>query len=53
MRGGAHDFLIKPIDFNDLTETLRKTAKAVDKLKAAEATYMKLVAISNELDVSA
>lgn len=53
MRGGAHDFVIKPIDFNDLTETLQKTAKAVYKLKAAEATNMKLVAISNELDVSA
>lgn len=53
MRGGAHDFVIKPIDFKDLTDTLQKTAKAVSKLKAAEATSQRLTAISNELDVSA
>lgn len=53
MRGGAHDFVIKPIDFKDLTETLRKTAKVVDGIKQAEATNQKLVAISDELDVSA
>ncbi len=53
MRGGAHDFVIKPIDFKDLTETLQKTAKVVFSLKQAEATNQKLVAISDELDVSA
>jgi sigma-B regulation protein RsbU (phosphoserine phosphatase) len=53
MRGGAHDFVIKPIDFKDLTETLQKTAKVVSSLKQAEAANQKLVAISDELDVSA
>lgn len=53
MRGGAHDFVIKPIDFKDLSETLKKTAKVVLSLKQAEATNQKLVAISDELDVSA
>lgn len=53
MRAGAHDFVIKPIDFKDLTKTLEKTAIAVEKMKAAEATSQKLTAISNELDVSA
>lgn len=53
MRGGAHDFVIKPIDFKDLFETLQKTAKVINDLKTAEATNKKLVAISNELDVSA
>lgn len=53
MRAGAHDFVIKPIDLKDLTKTLEKTAKAVEKMKAAEATSQKLTAISNELDVSA
>ena len=53
MRGGAHDFVIKPIDFNDLVDTLKKTSKVVAKLKQAEATQQKLVAISDELDVSA
>lgn len=53
MRGGAHDFVIKPIDFSDLSLTIQKTAKVVENLKKAEATNEKLTAISNELDVSA
>lgn len=53
MRGGAHDFVIKPIDFKDLSDTLQKTAKLVSRLKDAEATNQKLSAISDELDVSA
>ena len=53
MRGGAHDFVIKPIDFADLSATIQKTAQVVANLKQAEATNEKLTAISNELDVSA
>jgi sigma-B regulation protein RsbU (phosphoserine phosphatase) len=53
MRGGAHDFVIKPIDFKDLADTLEKTSEVVKKLKHAEATNKKLTAISDELDVSA
>jgi sigma-B regulation protein RsbU (phosphoserine phosphatase) len=53
MRGGAHDFVIKPIDFKDFSDTLEKTANVVEKLKQAEATNKKLSAISDELDVSA
>ncbi|MDR1560846.1 MAG: SpoIIE family protein phosphatase, partial [Holosporaceae bacterium] len=53
MRGGAHDFVIKPIDFKDLASTIQKTAVVVSKLKQAEATSKKLSAISDELDVSA
>jgi sigma-B regulation protein RsbU (phosphoserine phosphatase) len=53
MRGGAHDFVIKPIDFTDLSDTLEKTANVVAGLKQAEATKKKLSAISDELDVSA
>ncbi|MDR1361826.1 MAG: SpoIIE family protein phosphatase [Holosporaceae bacterium] len=53
MRGGAHDFVIKPIDFKDLSDTLGKTAKVVAGLKQAEATNKRLSAISDELDVSA
>jgi sigma-B regulation protein RsbU (phosphoserine phosphatase) len=53
MRGGAHDFVIKPIDFKDLTETLQKTAKIIDGLKQYEANNKKLSAISDELDISA
>ncbi|MDR3187202.1 MAG: SpoIIE family protein phosphatase [Holosporaceae bacterium] len=53
MRGGAHDFVVKPIDFKDLSDTLEKTARVVAKLKQVEATTQKLSAISDELDVSA
>lgn len=53
MRAGAHDFVIKPIDLEDLTDTIDKTAKHVAKTKEIERTNKKLVAISNELDVTA
>jgi sigma-B regulation protein RsbU (phosphoserine phosphatase) len=53
MRGGAHDFVIKPIDFKDFSDTLDKTAGVVENLKKAEATNKRLSAISDELDVSA
>jgi sigma-B regulation protein RsbU (phosphoserine phosphatase) len=53
MRGGAHDFVVKPIDFKDLEDTLQKTAKVVEGLKQYEATNKKLSAISDELDISA
>ncbi|MDR1235712.1 MAG: SpoIIE family protein phosphatase, partial [Holosporaceae bacterium] len=52
MRSGAHDFVIKPIDFKDFTDTLEKTVRVVESLKRAEATNKKLSAISDELDVS-
>jgi sigma-B regulation protein RsbU (phosphoserine phosphatase) len=53
MRGGAHDFVVKPIDFKDFSDTLEKTVSVIEKLKQAEATNKKLSAISDELDVSA
>jgi sigma-B regulation protein RsbU (phosphoserine phosphatase) len=53
MRGGAHDFVIKPIDFEDFSNTLEKTANVVERLKQVEVTKIKLSAISDELDVSA
>jgi sigma-B regulation protein RsbU (phosphoserine phosphatase) len=53
MRGGAHDFVIKPIDFKDFTDTLERTAEVVETLKRAESIGKKLSAISDELDVSA
>jgi sigma-B regulation protein RsbU (phosphoserine phosphatase) len=53
MRGGAHDFVIKPIDFTDFGDTLRKTVSVVEKLKDVEKANKKLSAISDELDVSA
>jgi sigma-B regulation protein RsbU (phosphoserine phosphatase) len=53
MRGGAHDFVIKPIDFKDFGDTLEKTINVVKKLQQSEVVSKKLSAISDELDVSA
>lgn len=53
MRSGAHDFVIKPIDFEDLTITIKNTVKAVLDLKKAAVTEKKLSAISDELSLSA
>ena len=53
MRGGAHDFVTKPIDFKDLADTVNKTAKVVTNIKQVEANNQKLTAISGELNVSA
>lgn len=53
MRAGSHDFLIKPIDFNDLANTLQKASLIVRERKKNEETYHRLSAITDELDVSA
>ena len=53
MRSGAHDFVIKPIDFKDLTITIENTIKAVLDMKKAAVTEKKLSAISDELSLSA
>lgn len=53
MRAGAHDFVIKPIDIDDLVNTIAKTSAIIAKQRQAEATTQKFTAISNELDVSA
>ncbi len=53
MRSGAHDFVIKPIDFEDLTITIENTVKTVLDMKKAAVTAKKLSAISDELSLSA
>ena len=53
MRSGAHDFVIKPIDFRDLTLTIENTVSTVLELKKAAVTAKKLSAISDELSLSA
>jgi len=53
MRSGAHDFVIKPIDFEDLTVTIENTVNVVLDLKKAAVTAKKLSAISDELGLSA
>ncbi|MBO7537445.1 MAG: SpoIIE family protein phosphatase [Alphaproteobacteria bacterium] len=53
MRSGAHDFVIKPIDFQDLVLTIKNTVNTVLELKRAAVTAKKLSAISDELTLSA
>lgn len=53
MRGGAHDFVIKPIDFKDLMSTVAKTVVVVTKLKENKEAAQRLSAINDELDISA
>lgn len=53
MRAGAHDFLIKPVDFNDLTETLSKAIGVAKEKKRNAETAKRLSAITDELSVSA
>lgn len=53
MRSGAHDFVIKPIDFKDLTVTIENTVKVILDMKSAAVTAKKLSAISDELSLSA
>lgn len=49
---GAFDFLTKPIDFQDLEITIRKTLEQVHLLKQAIRDRYHLVAIQNELEVA-
>lgn len=53
MRGGAHDFVTKPINLSDLSKTIYKTAHVVKELKRNKENEKKLTAIKDELDVSA
>jgi sigma-B regulation protein RsbU (phosphoserine phosphatase) len=52
MNRGAYDFLTKPIDFDDLTATIHKTAEHVQDLKQAREEHAQLSAIQQELNVA-
>jgi sigma-B regulation protein RsbU (phosphoserine phosphatase) len=53
MNRGAHDFVTKPIDFQDLEVTINKTLQAVDILKQAKLEREQLISIQQELGVAA
>ena len=53
MNRGAIDFLMKPIDFQDLEITIRKTLEQVAALKRALRTQEQLLAIRQELSIAA
>jgi len=52
MNRGAFDFVVKPIDYDDLEITIAKANEAVEKEKAAKATSQKLVQTEHELSAS-
>jgi sigma-B regulation protein RsbU (phosphoserine phosphatase) len=49
---GAFDFVTKPIDFNDLEITLKKTIQEARAFKRAVKEHDQLVALQQELDVA-
>ncbi|MDP9169597.1 MAG: response regulator, partial [Acidobacteriota bacterium] len=53
MNRGAYDFVTKPIDFEDLEATVRKTFRELDGLREAKRTREELDEIQAELGVAA
>jgi phosphoserine phosphatase RsbU/P len=53
MNRGAYDFVTKPIDFEDLEATVRKTFRELDTLREARRTRRQLDEIHAELTVAA
>lgn len=53
MNRGAIDFLMKPIDFEDLEITIRKTLDHVAEIKQSQQAQENLLAIRQELGVAA
>lgn len=53
MNKGAHDFVLKPVDFEDLQATIDKTFDLVARLKKAQKSQQRLNSITDELDISA
>jgi phosphoserine phosphatase RsbU/P len=53
MNRGAFDFLTKPIDFNDLDLTVRKTMQHLEIIKSALKSRDELVAVQRDLTTAA
>jgi sigma-B regulation protein RsbU (phosphoserine phosphatase) len=52
MNRGAFDFVTKPIDFEDLEITIRKTYQTIQNLRQAAAYQKKLQSLEQELEVA-
>jgi sigma-B regulation protein RsbU (phosphoserine phosphatase) len=52
MNRGAFDFLVKPIDFNDLEVTINKTLDHLKILESAVADRERLIAVQRDLNIA-
>jgi sigma-B regulation protein RsbU (phosphoserine phosphatase) len=52
MNRGAFDFVTKPVDFNDLELTVRKTIDQLDLLRQAQKDHDNLVLIQRDLNIA-
>lgn len=52
MNRGAFDFVTKPIDFEDLSITIKKTLKEISELKEAVKAREKFLSVQRELDIA-
>jgi sigma-B regulation protein RsbU (phosphoserine phosphatase) len=52
MNRGAFDFVMKPINFEDLQITIQKTIKQVEHFKKAQVEHNQLEAIKHDLDIA-
>lgn len=52
MNRGAYDFVVKPVDFGDLTETIQKTLQQIDQIKKDEAELKRLQEIEKEMEIA-
>jgi sigma-B regulation protein RsbU (phosphoserine phosphatase) len=51
MNRGAYDFIIKPVDFTDLTDTIVKTFKHLEKIKVEAIELKRLQEIEKEMEM--
>lgn len=52
MNKGAYDFITKPIDFEELGETISRTLRKIDQFKIEEAELNRLREIEKEMEIA-
>jgi phosphoserine phosphatase RsbU/P len=52
MNRGAYDFIIKPVDFNDMAQTIIKAFKHIDRIKAEDIELKRLQEIEKEMEIA-
>ena len=52
MNRGAYDFVIKPLDFEDLQQTILKTTREIHRQRSANQTALSLQSLKNEIELA-